>query len=513
MISNKSKPSGFILHPYQQSAIDELFAKMQAARPSSRLLYQLPTGAGKTVIFSEIASRFILRYNTKVMVLTHRVELCKQTSATMKKVGIKNKVIDREFKSQKKNDRYSCFVAMVETLKNRIRSGEIRTDDIGLLIIDEAHHNSFHKLLKRFKNARVIGVTATPLSSDINLPMNKSYDELVLGESIASLVSQGFLARPKTLCYDVELNTLKTGLQGDFTQGSSDELYTSPPMLELLLNTYEAHSRGKKTLIFNNGIFASRAVCKYFEDAGYTIKHLDNHTSPSDRADILHWFKKTRGAILTSVSLLTTGFDEPAVQTVILNRATTSLTLYHQMIGRASRKLPHKKTFNIIDLGNNVERFGAWEAEIDWKLVFERPEAYYQAMHSRSEYEAHHIPLHLKELFPNSRQVSFDVQQAYYKALDMQKKPKTVVQASIRQHALMVLENSQSVAEAHALIEKLDKEILWRVKQYGKCLGRVTKNYLNWLEEDYKSKLRFLIEKLFVRKNLRDPALVTALSA
>lgn len=513
IVNTTAAPANTILYPYQERDINTLFEKMEHAPAAYKLLYQLPTGGGKTVIFSEITNRYIQKYKRKVMVLTHRIELCNQTSGTLKKQGIKNKIIDSVSRTMLNGSHYSCFVAMVETLKNRIKSGLIRTDDIGLVIVDEAHHNSFHKLLGKFKNATIIGVTATPLSSDINLPMKDHYDELILGESIESLIKQGFLARPATWRYDVELNTLKTGIHGDFTQSTSDELYTSPAMLDLLLHAYEAHSKNKKTLIFNNGIFASRKVCQHFTDAGYAIKHLDNHASAAERAEILKWFKKTRGAILTSVSLLTTGFDEPTVQTVILNRATTSLTLYHQMIGRASRRLPQKKTFTIIDLGNNTERFGDWSAAVDWNLVFERPETFYESMQSRSDYEAHRIPSDMRAKFPNSLQVSFDIQQAYEDAVQQQRKPKTVIRESVKQHAIMVLENSETISDAQMLIEELDKEIGWRVKQYGKCLGRVTKNYTDWLKDDYKTKLGLLVEKMIKRRNGLSMAQALTISA
>lgn len=489
------------LYPYQKSDIEKLFEKLEQNPESYRLLYRLPTGGGKTVIFSQIAQRFIEKYNRKVIVLTHRIELCRQTSATLKNLGIKNRVIDSSTKTVEK-DTTSCYVAMVETLKNRIREGQIDPGEIGLVIIDEAHHNSFHKLLDKFTSAFVIGVTATPFSSDVSLPMRKNYRELILGESIASLIEQGYLAKPKTWRYDVELNTLIKGTHGDYTVSSSDELYASPAMLELLLHAYEAHSKNKKTLIFNNGIFSSRKVCQVFTDAGYAIKHLDNKTPAAERAEILDWFKKTKQAILTSVSILTTGFDEPSVQTVILNRATSSLTLYHQMIGRGSRRLPQKKTFTIIDLGNNVDRFGPWEIPVDWQYVFEHPEAYCESLNHHSEYEAHHIPAEARSKFPNTREISFDVQKAHHEAVENNQKPKIVIRDSIRQHALMCADNAGTISEALALANGLEKEINWRVKQYAKCLGKVTKNYMEWLQQDYKSKLRILVQKIMQHRNL-----------
>ncbi|WP_432708899.1 DEAD/DEAH box helicase [Pedobacter sp.] len=490
------------LYHYQQKDIDTLFEKLESRGSRCRLLYQLPTGGGKTIIFSKIASKYLEQYQRKVIVLTHRTELCRQSASALKMSGIPNKIINSVVKRISRKEDYQCYVAMVETLKNRINDGLIDTNMVGLIIVDEAHHNSFHKLLCKFKNAAIIGVTATPLSSDINLPMHRNYDELVLGEQIGSLIEQGFLAKPTTWRYDVELNTLMTGINGDFTVSTSDELYSSPAMTDLLVHAYESHARNKKTLIFNNGIFTSRRVHEVFSALGYPIKHLDNSTSPSERIEILNWFKKTKGAILTSVSILTTGFDEPTIQAVILNRATTSITLYHQMIGRGSRRLPKKKTFTIIDMGNNIDRFGDWHAEIDWKMIFENPDAYYASLHAQTSYESHQIPSDMRAKFPNSLEISFDVQAAHQAALENGQKPKIVIRDSIRQHALMCADNSDSISGALGLVDELLREIDWRIKQYSKCLGRVTKNYTEWLKEDYLAKLRKLITKIMGRRAL-----------
>lgn len=490
------------LYPYQENDITALFDKLEQNPVRYRLLYQLPTGGGKTVIFSEIAKRFIDKYQRKVIVLTHRIELCKQTSTALKIAGITNRIVNSAVKRVNRNDAHNCYVAMVETLKNRINDGLIDLNSIGLVIIDEAHYNSFHHLLGKFTNAAIIGVTATPFSSDINLPMHKNYDELVVGESITSLIEQGFLAKPFTWRYEVELNTLKTGLQGDFTVSTSDELYSSPAMLDLLVHAYEAHAKNKKTLIFNHGLFTSKKVCEVFTTLGYPIRHLDNETPAAERAEILKWLKKTKGAILTSVSILTTGFDEPTVQAVILNRATNSLTLYHQMVGRGARRLPQKKTFSIIDLGNNTDRFGEWNTALDWKYIFENPEIYHESLHHHSDYEVHAMPSDMRSKFPNSRELSFDIQQAHHDALQNNQKPNTVIRDSIRQHALMCADNSDTIPEALLLMEELSKEIDWRIKQYAKCLGRVTKNYTEWLKGDYQSKLKILIQKIMRRRAL-----------
>lgn len=485
-------------YDYQERDINFIFDAIEN-KTSKKLLYQLPTGGGKTLVFSEIARRFLSKSNQTVTILTHRKELCKQTSTTLKNLGVDNNVITST--SLNFTTDCSCYVAMVETLKNRIKKKKIKVGTVGLVIIDEAHHNSFGKLLTKFKNAVVIGVTATPFSSAAAKPMNRHYDSVLVGESISDLISNGYLARPKCYQYQVELNTLRTGVHGDFTVGSSHQLYGSSAMLELLLSSYQTESAGKKTLIFNNGIQTSLEVERVFAEAGIPIRHLDNKTPTEERKKILKWFKKTKGAVLSSVSILTTGFDEPTVQTVILNRATTSITLYHQMIGRGARKLPNKKTFKIIDLGNNTDRFGAWDAPVDWKFAFENPEAFAQQLQistsANSTVSSPAMTAELRAKFPNSLEVTFDIESHFEETIDSDKKHKTVIQDSIRQHIRMCLDNAETLSEAVKLSEDLLPEIEWRVKQYVKCLENASKSYKDWLLEDYQNRLKIMLRRLW----------------
>ena len=142
-------------------------------------------------------------------------------------------------------------------------------------------------------------------------------------------------------------------------------------------------------------------VHETFYNAGYDVKHLDNTNSDNERREIIQWFKHTPDAILTSVGILTTGFDEPTVDTIILNRATKSLTLYHQMIGRGSRVLPNKKEFTVIDMGNNAARFGLWNTPIDWYAIFKSPDFYLQNIVDDEEIERQFrylMPEELKEI-------------------------------------------------------------------------------------------------------------------
>lgn len=495
------------LYAYQLKAIDLIFDRMENTPKNYHLLYQLPTGGGKTVIFSEIVRRYLEIQNKKVVVLTHRIELCKQTSKMLSGFEVKNKIINSHIKELPDQDEFSCFVAMVETLKNRLYDEKLKIANVGLVIIDEAHYNSFRKLLAPFKDAFILGVTATPLSSNVDLPMYENYQELIIGDSIQNLIDKGYLAKATTYTYDVGLTSLKVGINGDYTIKSSDELYTHVSMQEKLIYAYKAHAYGKKTLIFNNGIKTSQFVYDTFKEAGFNIKHLDNRNTNEERKEILKWFKNTSNAILTSVGILTTGFDEPTVEAIILNRATKSLTLYFQMIGRGSRKLPNKDSFSIIDLGNNAARFGLWTDEIDWQHIFKYPEQYIENIRDDAEIERNFVykmPIELQEKFSKSETIFFDVEKVFKEIQAKNLKPKTVIERSIQQHATICVENSETHTQAKTLAKLLEDEIEYRVRVYTRFLSNSTKNYREWLFEDYKTQLNIEIGRIFRKKLLSE---------
>ncbi len=486
------------LYDYQERALENIFAKFNEFPAKYNLCFQLPTGGGKTVIFSEIARRYIQETGKKVLILTHRIELLSQTSHMLADFGVSNKIIVSKVKQLPDEQEYDCFVAMVETLHNRLRDEKMEFANLGLVIIDEAHYNSFRKLFKWFEDQIILGVTATPLSSNIKLPLKDNYDDLLVGESIGALIKGGYLAQGVTYSYDVSLHSLKVGITGDYTVSSSEKLYGNIFMQEKLLYAYEQQALGKKTLIFNNGIATSKQVFHQFREAGHDIRHLDNTNSEQERREILQWFKETPKAVLTSVSILTTGFDEPTVETIILNRATKSLTLYHQMIGRGSRKLPNKDEFTIIDLGNNARRFGLWESPIDWNDIFAHPNNYIENIISDEQMSRemkYEMSPETRALFANSPVIEFDIKAEYLRHTRAGGKGKDILEKSIQQHCSIITENATEFSYALELLRALDEDIKSRLKQYSYCISKSTENYLNWLKEEYVRKLRQLLAK------------------
>lgn len=482
------------LYPFQENTVNQIIKELGENGNDFNLLFQLPTGGGKTVIFSDITKQYIEKWEKKVLILTHRIELSVQTSKQLSAIGVSNKIINSEVKTLEDQVDYNCFIAMVETLNNRLQDDENFIKEIGLVIVDEAHYNSFRKIFQYYGNANILGVTATPLSSNKALPLNDHYDKLLVGESISSLIEQGYLADAETFTYDVNLHGLKIGSNGDFTVSSSEVVYGNHFMQEKLLFAYEEVAFGTKTLIFNSGIETSVRVKETFDRRGFKIRHLDSTFSDKDRKEILKWFKETPNAILTSVGILTTGFDEPTVETIILNRATRSLTLYHQMIGRGSRKLPNKDIFRLIDLGNNVRRFGLWQDYINWQDAFRFPDRFLESRVSEQEdmeftvdYE---LPKHIKSRLDGEVLDSFSMKDTYYECLDNGEVGKKAVELSLENHFQAIKNNASDFYDGLEIMESIQEHIEHRLKQYTKCISKSTKNYFKYLIETYNRQLR-----------------------
>jgi len=460
------------LYPYQEEYIKNIFHHLEENEKRENIIFQLPTGGGKTVIFSEIARKHIEKNQSKILILTHRIELLKQTANAIEDAGIHCKLITSEVEDIPDQEEYLCFLAMVETLNNRLKDDEEYLQDIDFVIVDEA---------------------ATPLSSNQNLPLAHNYKRLIIGDSIKELISKGYLSDATTFTYDVHLGGLKVGIDGDYTVSSLDRIYMHFDMHEKLLNAYNEKAKGKKTLIFNSSVATSKSVEKFFADQGVPIRHLDSTNNRQDRKEVLQWLKETPDAIVTSVGILTTGFDEPTVECIILNRATRSLTLYHQMIGRGSRKLPNKSKFSIIDLGNNARRLGLWQDYIDWRDVFVNPEKFLEHLYERElQMEKgllYDLPDTVKERFPNSNDFNFDMEHNYYKLYNKGKKTLEAIDISIENHFERIQNNTTNYLDSLELIEVLQDEIKYRLNVYISCLSKASKNYFNYLLETYNEKL------------------------
>lgn len=364
------------LRAYQEQGLRALALKIREG--CKRLVCYLPTGGGKTVMFASMIARYVQRTDKNVVVLVHREELLKQARQKLyHQEGIVSEVVKAGVKYWPPARVHVC---MVETAFNRLKKKPEWFKNVGMLIIDECHLDNFSKTFPFFENLLIIGFTASPISASKRKPMNGFYEDIVIGAQIDDLIqlwgtdhAQGLV--PNITFNAENINREELKVSGDeFNADIMGTIYSTSKHVQNTVKAYEQHCVGKKTLIFNCNIDHSKLVNAAFAEAGYNSRHFDSEMPPAQRTELLDWFRRTPDAVLNNIGILTTGFDEPSIEWVIVNRATMSLSLWLQMNGRGSRPHPEKLFFGTIDMGNNWLSHGEWSTSRDWHRLFHHPE-------------------------------------------------------------------------------------------------------------------------------------------
>ena len=348
-----------ILRPYQERFIKNIAAKLTNHR---KVVAQLATGGGKTVCFAEICDRYCAKSSQDVLILVHREELLTQAAKSIRLP------VQKVIAGMKTIPPARVYVAMVESAHKRLHLFE----NIGMVIVDECHIGNFTKVIDHFKEQYIIGFTATPLAAKKTNPLRNYFTDIVCGIDIPELIEDGFLCPEQTYSSSSIVERAKLKMKaGDFDQAQMGAMYKEPKYIETTLNAYKKHSLGRKTIIFNCNVEHSKAVNSAFIEAGFNSRHLD--ADSPDRVEVLEWFANTPDAILNNIGIATTGFDQPDIETVIVNKATASMPLWLQMCGRGARPHPIKLAFTIIDLGGNCMTHGSWAASRNWEDIFHNP--------------------------------------------------------------------------------------------------------------------------------------------
>jgi superfamily II DNA or RNA helicase len=338
------------LRPYQIEAINEL---RDGFKNHKRQILALTTGAGKTVIFSEMVRLAALR-GTQTLVLTNRIELFQQTIKTL------------QIEAQGLNANSRCFdplanvtVAMVETLKRRLPDGF----NPHLIICDEAHNAAFNKVLDTYPDAFVIGATATPLGKHIY----KYYSNIVQTVDTPELIEMGYLSPCRAYQMVDDFSDLEVKA-GEYTEKSLFNHFNDRKLYGGVIEQWQQRANGKKTLIFNVNIEHSQNMTQAFRDAGIVSECITSKTPKHERENILRAFSQGLFPVLNNCGILTTGYDEPTIDCIVMNRKTLSLPLWLQCCGRGSRIAPNKSEFILLDFGMNHDVHGLWAEPRQWTL-------------------------------------------------------------------------------------------------------------------------------------------------
>lgn len=300
----------------------------------------------------------------RALIFTHRKELLTQAGGAFERFNLNPEYIEA---GKEPDLTKNLHVSMIETFHRRLDRYRLFLDTRTMIIVDECHINSFTKVLENInsKETYVIGATATPYRKGKSIPeLKEFYQDIVQNVNIKDLIDRKFLAKPKS--YGVPIDMEKMKKKGD--DYDTSQYYQENKMWTGVLDNWERLTPNTKTILFSSNVKSSKEVCAEFIKRGYDAKHIDGATPKKEREEILKWFDESKNGVICNCGILTTGYDQPDIETVILYRATTSLPLFLQMCGRGSRVTETKKEFNILDFGNNIKRLGFWEQERKWSL-------------------------------------------------------------------------------------------------------------------------------------------------
>ena len=348
------------LRPYQQAMIDE--ARDAYRRGKRAVLFQLPTGGGKTVTASTVVHGAALKGN-RTWWLTHRRELAGQASETFHSLGIPHGTVQAGYVS---NPDATVQVASIQTISRRLET----LPEPGLIIFDEAHHigaASWEAIFNRFPDARILGLTATPWRLD-GAGLGRWFEHMVSGPSTADLIANGSLSPYRLFAPATpDLSGVATA-QGDYQRSALAKAMDKPAIVGDAIGHYLKLCRGKRAVAFAAGVENSKNIADQFNAAGVPAEHVDGAMTAEARDAAVDRFRRGETLILCNADLFGEGFDVPAIEAAILLRPTKSLSLHLQQVGRALRPCPGKTEAIILDHAGNSLIHGLPDDERDWSL-------------------------------------------------------------------------------------------------------------------------------------------------
>lgn len=348
------------LRDYQRDAIDAVFKAWAGGMRRPAIV--LPTGAGKTVVFSALVRDFRQCYEgnirgNRVMILAHRDELVDQAIAKLR--AVMPGVNVGKIKAESNDVDADVIVASVQTLaserrREQVQYSEVSHGPIGLIITDECHHAaapSYRKIYAAFPDALQLGVTATMARGD-RVGLGSTWDDVVFQRSILWMIAKGYLTDVRTKRVDLkELDMAAVGVsRGDWQAGSLGEALMEAEADKAIARAYKEHAGDRQGIVFTPTVETAWAACEALNRAYVKSCVISGETDRADRTRIYERYRKGELQVLVNCMVLTEGFDMPQAEVAVIARPTQSAPLYTQMVGRVLRPYPGKREALVLDL-------------------------------------------------------------------------------------------------------------------------------------------------------------------
>lgn len=350
---------------YQHRNRDEL--KRLVGEGKRRLLYVAGTGAGKTVVATMVIKGAYDK-GRSVLFVAHRRELIRQAREKIARADLESGALMAGYRPSVLRQ---IQVGSIQTINSRyIENDKLRPPDV--IIIDEAHRSlarSYLKLIEKYPDAVVLGLTATPVRSD-GKGLGHVYEDMVMAPTVKELIAMGFLVPPR---YFTGVTPDLTGVRTsgyDFHRADLEERVNVPELIGDCVENWLKHARGRKTFVFASGVKHSIALRDAYLAAGVRAAHVDGDTAKDERDAALEKLESGELEVLTNCMVYTEGVDCPPVSCVQIAAPTKSIGKYIQMAGRALRPCPEigKESCLILDHAGAVIRHGFVDDPIPWSL-------------------------------------------------------------------------------------------------------------------------------------------------
>lgn len=351
------------LRPYQLKAVQSTFDYL-SENPGKNPCLVLPTGAGKSVCIAAFIEACLDWWpESKVMILTHQKELIEQDAKALHRIAPDLSIGLYSAALRCKDLSQPVTFASIQSIY------KISVPDVRFILIDEAHliNNEDQGMYRRFldhTHARVIGLTATPyrMGQGYLTDGDGIFDELIQPVSILELQGLGYLARLRNKGTFTKLDLSNVRLRGgEFIdsdlQKELDTFTTNEAVAEEIIKS-AAYYKREHILVFCSGVDHARHVSEILSEMGMKAAYIAGNMSMEDREEILYCFTHGITAALCNANLLTTGFDYPDIDLIVMLRPTMSPGLYLQMAGRGLRLKSNGGDCLVLDFAGNVQRHG-----------------------------------------------------------------------------------------------------------------------------------------------------------
>ena len=370
------------LRQYQENLLRQVQHRL-AAEPRARLMLQLPTGGGKTVIAGALLADW-LQNGRKAVWLTHRKELAEQTRRMLTDAGVS--AITRVNWTPGEDAPAmagGAVILMAQTVGRRNARREIwdRYDANDLLVIDEAHHAAaagWERAMRQWPGP-IVGMTATPWRLSEKEGFDHLFEDLLCGPQTADLQA---LEKPALCQAQVFIPTPEQRIAGgavdrtgDYTEAGIEQANRDHPdiMTAGALAFWQKHAaeppnNQRPTIAYAVSVDHAHNLAAVFNEAGVPAAVILGDTNREDRDRAIAGFRDGSIKVLVNVIVATEGFDLPDASCIIIARPTMSLALYLQMVGRGLRPKPDGGDCIILDLAANAVTHGLPEDHREWSL-------------------------------------------------------------------------------------------------------------------------------------------------